>query len=134
MRFGPRIRELRKAKNLSLRALAEAVGVSFTYISKIENEKLDFGDYPGEDLIAKLATALDVEADELLILEWWIAGGLAEGKTVAEAGAPREVLEAVARLDSAAGPAAAGLVPVDPASSAGGVTRVRQLWMRRWRR
>ncbi|MFM8327842.1 MAG: helix-turn-helix domain-containing protein, partial [Pirellulaceae bacterium] len=54
MRFGQKIRELRKAKNLSLRAIAEAVGVSFTYISKIENGKLDFGDYPGEDLIAKL--------------------------------------------------------------------------------
>ena len=59
MRFGEKIRELRKEKNLSLRALAEAVGVSFTYISKIENEKLDFGDYPGEDVIRKLAKALD---------------------------------------------------------------------------
>lgn len=76
MRFGPRIRELRKAKNLSLRALAEAVGVSFTYISKIENEKLDFGDYPGEDLIAKLATALDVDTDELLILAKKIPEGI----------------------------------------------------------
>ena len=76
MRFGPRIRELRKAKNLSLRALAEAVGVSFTYISKIENEKLDFGDYPGEALIAKLATALEVDADELLILAKKIPEGI----------------------------------------------------------
>ena len=68
MRFGEKIRELRKAKNLSLRALAETVGVSFTYISKIENEKLDFGDYPSEELIGKLAVALDTEADELLLL------------------------------------------------------------------
>lgn len=68
MRFGERIRELRKEKNLSLRALAEAVGVSFTYISKIENEKLDFGDYPGEDVIRKLAKALDADADDLMIL------------------------------------------------------------------
>ena len=42
MRFGERIRELRKAKNLSQRALSDLVGVSFTYISKVENEKLDF--------------------------------------------------------------------------------------------
>lgn len=76
MRFGQRIRELRKAKNLSLRTLAEAVGVSFTYISKIENEKLDFGDYPGEDLIAKLAAALEVDADELLILAKKIPEGI----------------------------------------------------------
>lgn len=45
MWFGSRIRELRKAKNNPQSALAEAVGVSFTYISKIENEKLEFGDY-----------------------------------------------------------------------------------------
>ncbi len=68
MNFSERIRELRKAKNLSLRALADAVGVSFTYISKIENEKLDFGDYPSEDLIRKLAAALSVDVNELLIL------------------------------------------------------------------
>ena len=68
MRFGERIRELRKAKNLGQRGLAEAVKVSFTYISKIENEKLDFGDYPSEELIRKLADALDAEADELLLL------------------------------------------------------------------
>ena len=68
MEFSERVRELRKAKNLSLRALAEAVGVSFTYISKIENDKLDFGDYPSEDLIRKLATALGTDQDELLVL------------------------------------------------------------------
>ena len=44
------------------------VGVSFTYISKIENEKLDFGDYPSEELIRKLAEALETGVDELLIL------------------------------------------------------------------
>ncbi len=76
MRFGPRIRELRKEKKLSLRALADAVGVSFTYISKIENEKLDFGDYPGEELIGKLATALGVSTDELLILAKKIPEGI----------------------------------------------------------
>jgi transcriptional regulator with XRE-family HTH domain len=68
MQFSERIRELRKAKNLSLRTLAEAVGVSFTYISKIENDKLDFGDYPSEDLIQKLAAALGADEDELLLL------------------------------------------------------------------
>jgi len=76
MRFGTKIRELRKAKNLSLRALADAVGVSFTYISKIENGKLDFGDYPGEDLIGKLATALGVRTDELMILAKKIPEGI----------------------------------------------------------
>ena len=68
MQFGEKGRELRNAKNLSQRDLAAQVGVNFTYISKIENEKLDFGDYPSEELIGKLAEALDGDEDELLIL------------------------------------------------------------------
>ena len=68
MTFGERIRQLRKAKDLSQRDLATMVKVNFTYISKIENEKLDFGDYPSEELIVKIAKALDADADELLIL------------------------------------------------------------------
>src|SRR5436305_12795579 len=68
MTFGERIRELRKGKNLSQRDLATAVKVSFTYISKIENEKLDFGDYPSEEMIRKLAKALDADEDELMLL------------------------------------------------------------------
>jgi HTH-type transcriptional regulator, competence development regulator len=68
MKFGERIRGLRREKKLDQRALAGAVGVSFTYISKIENEKLDFGDFPSEDLILRLATALQADADELLLL------------------------------------------------------------------
>ena len=57
MRFGDTIRELRSAKGLTLRALGEKVGVSFAYISKVENGKLDFGDFPSADLIRKLAAA-----------------------------------------------------------------------------
>ncbi len=68
MTFGDKIRELRKAKNLSQRDLAAKVKVNFTYISKIENERLDFGDYPSDELIRKLAKALGADADELLIL------------------------------------------------------------------
>jgi transcriptional regulator with XRE-family HTH domain len=68
MRFGERLRELRRAKNLSQRDLAGEVGVNFTYISKIENEKLDFAQFPGEELIRKLAAALEADEDELLLL------------------------------------------------------------------
>jgi len=66
--FGERLRELRKAKGLSQRALADLVEVNFTYLSKIENEKLDFAQYPSEELIRKLAAALDADVDELLLL------------------------------------------------------------------
>jgi transcriptional regulator with XRE-family HTH domain len=68
MRFGERVRELRQGRHLSQRDLAEQVGVNFTYISKIENEKLDFAQFPGEELIRRLAKALDADEDELLIL------------------------------------------------------------------
>jgi HTH-type transcriptional regulator, competence development regulator len=67
-KFGMRVRELRRAKNLGQRALAKMVGVSFTYLSRIENENLDFGPYPSEDLICRLADALDADQDELLVL------------------------------------------------------------------
>jgi transcriptional regulator with XRE-family HTH domain len=68
MTFGERIRELRKAKNLTLRDVAKKVRVNFTYISKIENHKLDFGEFPSEELICKLAKVLEASEDELLLL------------------------------------------------------------------
>ena len=68
MGFGNRLRAMRTAKGLSQRALGERVGVSFTYISKVENGKLDFGDYPSEDLNCRLAAALDTDEEELLLL------------------------------------------------------------------
>jgi transcriptional regulator with XRE-family HTH domain len=68
MRFGDTIRGLRKAKGLSLRALGRQVGVSYAYVSKVENGRLDFGDYPSEGLIRRLAAALDADEEELLLL------------------------------------------------------------------
>ena len=68
MKFGETIRELRQERNLSQRELAAIVDVTFTYISKIENHKLDFGDHPSEDMICKLAAALGADEDTLLIL------------------------------------------------------------------
>ncbi len=68
MKFGQRVRALRQEKGLSQRALAAKLSVNFTYLSKIENERLDFGEYPSEDLICRIAVALEVDRDELLIL------------------------------------------------------------------
>jgi transcriptional regulator with XRE-family HTH domain len=68
MTFGQRLRELRKSKNLGQRPLAERVGINFTYLSKIENERLDFAPFPGEELIRRLAKALDADEDELMLL------------------------------------------------------------------
>ena len=66
--FGERLRDLRKTKGLSQRALADIVQINFTYLSKIENGKLDFSDFPSEKLIRKLAGILDGDVDELLLL------------------------------------------------------------------
>lgn len=66
--FGERVRELRHAKDWSLRDLAEKVGVGFTYLSRVENERLNFGDYPSDALIHRLADALEADEDELVIL------------------------------------------------------------------
>ncbi len=68
MTFGQRVRELRHAKEWSLRDLAARVDVGFTYLSRVENERLNFGDYPSDSLIHRLADALDADEDELLIL------------------------------------------------------------------
>ena len=68
MQFGERIRELRLEKQLTQRELADRLGVSVTYISKVENEKLHFGDYPSEKFIHKVAEVLETDEDELLLL------------------------------------------------------------------
>lgn len=69
-RFGHRIRELREKKKqtdprFSLRKFAEAVGISATFLSKIET-----GEFapPAPDRIKKMAELLGVDADELLAL------------------------------------------------------------------
>lgn len=66
MTFGERIRQLRKDKNLTLRGLAEAIGVDFTYLSKIETGKAGY--LPAADTIRALATILEADPLELLQL------------------------------------------------------------------
>lgn len=68
MTFGERIRQLRQKKGMTLRNLAPLVGVGFTYICKVENGKLDFGDYPSDALIHRLAEALEADEEELTVL------------------------------------------------------------------
>ncbi|OYW17980.1 MAG: transcriptional regulator [Planctomycetales bacterium 12-60-4] len=68
MRFGDRVRELRKLRGLTQQKLAERLSVSLSYVSKVENERLNAGDYPSESFVHKLAEALDTDEDELLLL------------------------------------------------------------------
>lgn len=66
MTFGERLHELRLKKGLTLRALADATGLNFTYLSKIENGRLPYT--PAADKIRLLAESLDVAPLELLRL------------------------------------------------------------------
>lgn len=68
MKFGQRVRALRAEQLLTQQELADQVGVSVSYISKVETENLHFGDYPSEKFIHKLAHELDADEDELLLL------------------------------------------------------------------
>ena len=69
-KFGARIRRLREEKRatdptFSLRQFAEAVGISPTFLSKVETGEFN---PPAPDKIKKMAELLGVDADELLAL------------------------------------------------------------------
>ena len=66
--FGMKVRRLRHGKGWSLRDLSEKGGVGFTYLSRVENERLNFGDYPSDALIHRLAAALEADEGELMLL------------------------------------------------------------------
>ncbi|WP_081605767.1 helix-turn-helix domain-containing protein [Rhodopirellula europaea] len=68
MRFGSRVRMLRASCGLTQQQVADRTGVSVSYISKVENDRLHFGDYPSEKFIHKLAGELEADEDELLLL------------------------------------------------------------------
>ena len=55
-------------RGLTQQAVAQRMSVSVSYISKVENGKLHFGDYPSEKFIHKLADELQADEDELLLL------------------------------------------------------------------
>jgi transcriptional regulator with XRE-family HTH domain len=64
--FGSKLRQLRKEKGFTLRQLADMVGVDFTYLSKVENDR---GPYtPSVDTIRSIARALGTDPMDLLTL------------------------------------------------------------------
>lgn len=73
--FGDTIRSARKNQKISLRALAQTLGVNFTYLSKIENGELAA---PAEDKVIALAGALNLDADELFRLANRVPSDLTE--------------------------------------------------------
>ena len=82
---------------MTQRELATRLDVSVSYISKVENEKLHFGDYPSAKFIHKLAEELEADEDELLLLSDRVPDALRQ--RICER---PEVFNAVAELDDKA--------------------------------
>jgi transcriptional regulator with XRE-family HTH domain len=66
MNFGERLRQIRKERGLTLRQLGEQAGIDFTYLSKIENDRIPYT--PAVVTIRELARVLKVDAIEFLTL------------------------------------------------------------------
>lgn len=62
--FGEHLRELRHLKGVGLKSAAPALGVSYSYLSKLENEKAS----PSEELLVRLASYYQADSDELFFL------------------------------------------------------------------
>lgn len=76
MTFGQRLRELRKAKGMTQRELAQRAGIDFTYLSKLETGAMP---PPSEKTILSLAEVLDADADELFSAAGKVPSSLLQG-------------------------------------------------------
>lgn len=70
--FGKRIRQLRCQNGLTQRDLSERVGINFTYLSKIENNRAA---PPSNSVIERLAKELDADVEELMALAGKVSRG-----------------------------------------------------------
>src|SRR5437763_5428319 len=61
--FGAYIRRKREAREIGLREMAKMIGVSPTYLSKVERNEFS---PPAEDKVRAIAAILDYDADDLL--------------------------------------------------------------------
>jgi len=73
--FGGTVRRLREAKKIGLRKFAQMVGMSPTYLSKVERDEFN---PPSEEKVRAIATALGQDADELLALAGRVSSDLAD--------------------------------------------------------
>ena len=96
MNFGERLRQLRLDRKINQRDLAAQVGIDFTYLSKIENGRMA---PPAAGTIARLAHALDMHADELLLLAHKVPGDI--GPMITRSPALPAFLRSISDLDEA---------------------------------
>ena len=92
--IGQRIREVREARGISMRKLAERIGIHYSHLSKIETGK----DTIGRDALVRIAEELGEDADLLLgeagrqAMPFRVVGDIA-------AGVPIEAIEDVESFD-----------------------------------
>jgi transcriptional regulator with XRE-family HTH domain len=74
-KFGALIRREREAKEIGLREMAKKIGVSPTYLSKIERDEFA---PPTEEKVRKIAEIIGRDPDELLALAGRVASDLTD--------------------------------------------------------
>jgi DNA-binding XRE family transcriptional regulator len=74
-KFGALVRREREAKELGLREMAKLIGVSPTYLSKVERDEFP---PPAEDRVKEIAKVIGYDADELLALAGRVASDLSD--------------------------------------------------------
>jgi HTH-type transcriptional regulator, competence development regulator len=62
-KFGKILRKLRSETGVGIKRLAPELGVSYTYLSKLENNELS----PSEDLVTRIATYFKCDRNSLLL-------------------------------------------------------------------
>jgi transcriptional regulator with XRE-family HTH domain len=74
-KFGALVRREREAKELGLREMAKMIGVSPTYLSKVERDEFP---PPAEDRVKEIAKVIGYDADELLALAGRVASDVSD--------------------------------------------------------
>ncbi len=93
--FGETIRRLRRQKEWSLGMLAEETGLSYSHLSRVENDSAS----PQADAVARLAEALDGDLRELLELAACLPAVILQRIARREEGSPAGSLNRSARRD-----------------------------------
>src|SRR5215469_8579664 len=74
-KFGAFVRREREAKEIGLREMAGKIGVSPTYLSKVERDEFP---PPAEDKVRKVAAIIGCDVDELLARAGRVSSDLSE--------------------------------------------------------
>src|ERR1700726_921238 len=74
-KFGQFVRREREAKGIGLREMSKMIGVSPTYLSKVERDEFP---PPAEDKVKSIAAIIKVDVDELLARAGKVASELSD--------------------------------------------------------